>query len=122
MAMETLVLAFPLLPGKASQLKEFLRDHSSDVRKRLERLHVHKQVWYLQATERDGGVIIIYTEADDPRRQADDFKLSTDLFDKKCKDHFKEGTGREIDRVAYIGATIPAMIPEQVFVYQSAVV
>ncbi len=120
--MQSLTIAFPVLPGKAPDIRRFFDEEKDEYRKCLRRLRVLRETLDLQATDRDGGIIIVHLEADDPLRVLAQFRDSQDPFDIKCKGHFKLGTGRELSQPAFIAAMIPATVPERIFEWHGDVV
>jgi hypothetical protein len=99
--MPLVVRAFPLLPGKEEELRQFAAELSGPRRAEAAEFYgsfsVPRESWHLQQTEH-GPLVIGVTEIPEPvQEKANEYAASTRPFDRWFKDKVKHLTGIDPD-------------------------
>ncbi len=112
--MPTLCVAFPVKPGKAPAVKDFLKETTGPRRREFEaserRLGISKEAWFLQGSPQ-GDLALVYLEAKDLLKAWVDFGRSQDPFDLWFKEEVKAYTGVDFSQPP------PGPLPEQVLAF-----
>jgi hypothetical protein len=98
----TVNLTLPVLPGKESQARQLgakIKQRNNDWEASEKRLRVRKEVWFLQQSPQ-GGMMIVYIEADDIGKVMSDFAESANPFDVWLKDEVKAISGVDLNQPA----------------------
>jgi hypothetical protein len=85
--MASLAIAFPILPGKVEQARQFaqeMRARSQEAVESFGRVGISKEEWFLQETAQ-GALVIVRMQADDPGQALASWALSADPFDRWFK-------------------------------------
>jgi hypothetical protein len=84
LAMTTLAVAFPVLPGKAEAGRQFAKDvmgaRCADQQASFRRMGVTREAWFLQSTPM-GDMILVWIEGEDPAEGLRTWAASTDPHD-----------------------------------------
>jgi hypothetical protein len=111
--MKSVAIAFPILPGKTQDARRFAQEVQGPRRQEMEQsLRAHgatREEWYLQTTPQ-GGLVIVYVEADDPTRLFQQWAQSTAPFDTWFKQQAGEISGMDFNQPL-------SDLPEQVFAW-----
>ncbi|HZO89429.1 MAG TPA: DUF6176 family protein [Chthonomonadaceae bacterium] len=110
--MATMTIAFPILPGKMEQARQFahqVQARSSEAAESFARLGVRREEWFLQ-TSPQGDMVLVTLESDDPRQTFEGWARSQDPFDRWFKDQAQQISGLDFNQ------PIPAL-PERVFAW-----
>jgi hypothetical protein len=100
--MDHICLVLPILPGKTSEARSFMRDLDGprkgefDVSER--RIGITKEVWYLAAVP-SGDQLVGYMEADDFGSAVNQFSASQDPFDVWFKQQMANVTGVDLNNL-----------------------
>jgi len=109
--MASLASAFPILPGKAQQWKQFSQEMAGPRRSEYEasrkRLGVTREVAYLQQTPQ-GDLAVVYIEARDISRVFEGFGRSQEPFDIWFRQQAKEIHGLDLSQ------PLPGPLPEAI--------
>jgi hypothetical protein len=108
--MASVAIAFPLLPGKADEARQFAQQLTGPRRDEFNaaeaRLGFTRQSWYLQPTPA-GVQLIAYLEAENPLRSFQQFAASQDAFDRWYKQQVQALSGIDMSQP-------PPGLPEQI--------
>ena len=109
--MASLASAFPILPGKTQQWKQFSQEMAGPRRSEYEasrkRLGVTREVAYLQQTPQ-GDLAVVYIEARDISRVFEGFGRSQEPFDIWFRQQAKEIHGLDLSQ------PLPGPLPEAI--------
>jgi hypothetical protein len=108
--MASVAIAFPILPGKVDEAKQFAQQLVGPRRDEFaaaeQRFGFTRQSWYLQPTPA-GVQLIAYLEADNPLRAFQQFAASQDAFDLWYKEQVRALSGLDMSQP-------PPGLPEQI--------
>lgn len=111
--MKAFSASFPILQGKSEAAKGFAKTlmgpRYGEFEASEKRLKVSKESFFVEKTPQ-GHLIIVYFEADDVQKAAEDFGRSKDRFDRWFKDQVKGISGVDLNQPG--GAP-----PEQILAY-----
>jgi hypothetical protein len=117
MAMATFLAAFPILPGKEDDAREFARetnDRADEFGASQERHGITSEEWAFQQTPM-GMLCLVHFESDDPAATLAAFGQSDDEFDVWSRGRILEVTGVDM------AAESDDPLPEIVVTYRSSV-
>ena len=99
--MQSIAMAFPVLPGKSKQARELAKavkaKHAKDFALSEKKSKVTKEFWFLQ-TSSQGDMIIDYLEAANPAKGFATFAKSKDKFDVWLKAQIKDISGIDMNK------------------------
>jgi hypothetical protein len=98
--MDHICMTLPVLPGKTSDARSFLRELGGAKRAEFDaserRLGISKELWYLAASP-FGEQLILYMEMADFGQAMTTMVGSREPFDVWCKDQLRQVTGIDFD-------------------------
>ena len=115
--MASLASAFPILPGKTQQWKQFSQEMAGPRRSEYEasrkRLGATREAAYLQQTPQ-GDLAIVYIEARDISRVFEGFGKSQEPFDIWFRQQVKEIHGLDLSQ------SLPGPLPEAIIDWRAS--
>jgi hypothetical protein len=100
--MDAVCLAFPVLPGKTSEARDFMRELDGPRKREFDtserRIGITKELWYL-ASLPSGDQLIGYMEAHDFGKAVGMFSASRDPFDMWFKQRMLAVTGVDFNNI-----------------------
>lgn len=111
--MSSAAIAFPILPGKLDQAKQFaaaVKSRSEEFSRSVAGQELTREDWYLQSTPQ-GDMIIVVMEGEDPLRTMHSWAESRDPFDIWFKNQAGEISGIDFNQ------PVPGL-PEHTFAWK----
>jgi hypothetical protein len=113
--MKSVAVAFPILPGKEEAGRRFAEEvqgpRSAEMDRSLRERGAVREEWYLQPGP-FGSMILLYIEAEDPRKLFQEWALSQNPFDCWFKQQAQEVSGVDFNQPL-------TALPEQIYAWKA---